>query len=81
METFFYHSQPNENILCKEENRMIRMTTGQLSWASSQTWPDLAHDALFLSTIANRATFIDAKDSGKVVEKAKKCPYHVKFHI
>ena len=61
------------------ENKMIRKTTGQLSWASSQTRPDLSFDALQLSTILNRATFKDAKESRKTVAKAKKQMFSIKF--
>ena len=79
MQAFYYHNQQNDNLLNREENRMIRKTTGQLSWASSQTRPDLSFDALHLSTIVNRATFRDAKNSRKVVEKGKKTYFPIKF--
>ena len=62
MDTFYYEKQVNDNILDKEENRMVRKTTGQLCWAASRTQPDLAYNARQLSTVVNRATFKDAKE-------------------
>ena len=66
-------------MLEKDENRLIRKSTGQLSWLASQTRPDLAFDALNLSVCLNSATFKDAKYSKKVVQKAKEEKYSIKF--
>ena len=79
MDVFDYERNHPEFILRKDENRMIRKTTGQLSWATSQTRPDLAFDALHLSTILNKATHQDAKNSRKSVIKAKTENYKIKF--
>ena len=57
LQIFNYKYQDSDNILNREENKLIRKTTGQLSWASSQTRPDLSFDASQLSTILNKAKF------------------------
>ena len=53
MQIFCYENQNAENYLSQKENKMLHKTTGQLSGISSQTRPDLAYDAFFLSTILN----------------------------
>ena len=71
--------QPFNSILDRKENRFVRKTTGQLSWLSSQTRPDLAFDALNLSICLNKARFKDAKYSKKVLLRAKEDQYEIKF--
>ena len=71
--------QDLENVLNKDENRLVRKIQGQLSWASTQTRPDLSYDALHLSTILNRATYKDAKYANKVALKAKYENTELKF--
>ena len=75
----FTKQQSPENILNKDENRQVRKIQGQLSWASSQTRPDLSFDALQLSTVLNRASYRDAKNANKVALKAKHENVELKF--
>ena len=79
MQIFQYQNQSLWKLLEYEENRMIRKTTGQLSWLASQTRPDLAFDALNLSVCLNRATFKDAKYLKKVVHRAREEKYSIKY--
>ena len=74
-----FTKQDPENILNKDENKLVRKIQGQLSWASSQTRPDLAYDALQLSTVLNKAAYRDAKIANKVVLKAKHQNLELKF--
>ena len=46
MNIYQYKNQSLWKILERDENRLIRKTTGQLSWLASQTQPDPAFDAL-----------------------------------
>ena len=50
-----------------------------MSWAASQTRPDVSFDAYDLSTKLNKATYRDAKYSKKVVMKAKEEDVKLKF--
>ena len=61
------------------ENELIRKSTGQLNWISSQSRPDLSYDAFILSTRLKSATFEDAKYANKVLEKAKKQKVNLRF--
>ena len=62
---------PND-LLNDSENKLLRQTVGQVSWLSTQTRPDLAFDALNLSTKLGQACHEDAKESNKAIKKAKK---------
>ena len=61
MNEFDYEKADLDEILNTDENHMIGKTTEQLTWAGSQTRPDIAVDALNLSMIVNRAKCRDAK--------------------
>ena len=74
----FSQQNPND-ILGESENRLIRQTVGQLSWLSTQTRPDLAFDSLNLSTKLSQACYEDAKESNKVLKKAKKNKISINF--
>ena len=74
-----YCPQDPDNILSQDENNLIRKSTGQLNWLSSQTRPDLSYDAFYLSTCLNIATNRDAKYSTKVLEKSKEKQVQLKF--
>ena len=76
---FQYRRQDCENILEKDENTLLRKTTGQLNWLSSQTRPDLAYDAYVLSTCLNKAKYKDAKYASKVLLKSKYEEVQLKF--
>ena len=71
MDFFQFKNQDLENPLDKNENRLLRKTVGQLSWAASQSRPDVGFGALDLSTRLNKATFSDAKQSKKILKKSK----------
>ena len=71
--------QNPEAILKKDENSQVRRIQGQLSWAASQTRPDLSFDSFQLSTILNKSTFRDAKYANKVATKAKFEQVELKF--
>ena len=72
LDSFQYKKQRLENTLDIDENRLLRKTVGQLSWAASQTRPDLAFNALDLSTKLNSAKFSDAKQSLKALKKMQR---------
>ena len=61
LETFEYHGKDNDKYINKHENKLIWKSVGQLSWASTQTRPDVAYNALKLSMYINRAKLIHAK--------------------
>ena len=71
MEFYNFTHQHSDNILNRKENRYVRKTTGQLSWASSQICPDLSFDSFLLSTKLNKAKYREAIDSLKATQKAK----------
>ena len=77
--TFDFKKQDPGNILDRMENKLVRKTTGQLSWVSTQTRPDIAYDAFYLSTVLNRAKYKDAKLSKKTLLKAKEEKVKLKF--
>ena len=52
-----FSKQNLDAVLKTDENRMVRKLKGQLSWAASQTRPDLALDSLQRSTILNRSQY------------------------
>ena len=79
MELFHYPNENPDKLLSRDATRCLRKSTGQLLWASSQTRPDLAFDALSLSTILNRATYRNAKRSRKIVSTAKENSLRIKF--
>ena len=79
MEIQQFVKQNPEAMLKKDENRLVRKIQGQLSWAASQTRPDLAFDALQISTILNKSCYKDAKYANKVALKAKTEQVHLKF--
>ena len=58
---------------------MICKTVGQLSWLSTQTQPDMSFGALSLSTRLNQACYRDAKESNKMIIKAKSNPMSLNF--
>ena len=74
-----YESGDPNDILEKSENRLIRQSQGQLSWASTQTRPDIAYDSFQLSTVLNRAKYSDAKSCNKTIKKVKQQPVELKF--
>ena len=76
MNVFQYSNQNPDNTLSKEDDKSIRKITGQLLWASR---PDLAFDALSLSTILNKANYRNAKRSRKCVLNAKENRLQIKF--
>ena len=71
--------QNKNEVLNKDENNLIRRSTGQLNWLSSQTRPDLSYDAFYLSTCLNKAKYKEAKYSTKVLEKSKQRSVQLKF--
>ena len=79
LEVHEFKRQDPETILKKDENRLVRQIQGQLSWAATQTRPDLAYDALQLSTVLNKASYKDAKNANKVALKAKHENIELKF--
>ena len=66
-----YSKQDANKVLNKNENNLIRKSTGQLNWISSQTRPDLSYDSFIMSTCLNNAKSEDAKYVTKVLRKAK----------
>ena len=56
--------------MVSKENSLVRRLTGQLSWISSQTRPDLSFEAFHLSTKLSKATHRDALDANKAAKKA-----------
>ena len=79
MTIFQYRKQMSDNFLDRDDNRLLRKTVGQLSWAASQTRPDLAFPALDLSTRLNHAKYSDAKLSIKILKQAKLKPLELKY--
>ena len=67
-----YKKGEEEEELNKDENRLIRKSTGQLNWASSQTRPDLSFESFSLSTSLNKAKLKHTKQANKVISQAKK---------
>ena len=76
---FQYQKQLSDNYLNNDENRMLRKTVGQLSWAASQCRPDLSFPALDLSTKLNHSKYSDAKMSNKILKRAKTLDFSLKF--
>ena len=71
--------EEHDQLLEKNDNRMVRKTQGQLSWLATQTRPDLSFDSFNLSTMLNRAKLRDGKHANKVVKKAKQEKVQLKF--
>ena len=58
--------------LNKEEMKLYRGLTGQLSWAADNTRPDLAYDVRELATKTKDACLKDLHKANKVLKKAQK---------
>ena len=72
LEPKHFSESPSDIPLKASDNTLLRKTVGQLSWLSSQTRPDIAFDALALSTSLNQATIEEANYSNKVKQNTKK---------
>ena len=61
----------NTDELVQGETRFLWGITGQISWISSQTRPDVSFDSLELSVERNKASLGTLKRANKVVRKIK----------
>ena len=61
--------------LDKEEVKLLRRQTGKINWAATQSRPDLAYDAVELSTKFKRGTLNDLKKTNRCHLKATKSPF------
>ena len=77
-QTEFSTENPDQ-LLSKDENRMVRKSQGQLSWLAMQTRPDLSFHSFCLSKLLNRTTLADGKLANKVIKKAQKEKVELKF--
>ena len=65
--------------LNKQEIKLYRGITGQLSWAADNTRPDLAYDVRELATRTKDATLKDILKANKVLKKAQKEQVRLKY--
>ena len=69
----------NEDAISPHETKLFRQSVGQLNWASTQSRPDLAYDAFYLSTRFNKTNINDTKYTTNVIKKARKRDIFLKF--
>ena len=60
-----------DELLCKEENDIIRTLVGQLRWVTGQTRPDFAFEVCQLSSILSHSKVDDILKANKLLLKAK----------
>ena len=69
----------SDEKLNKEEMKLYRGLTGQLSWAADNTRPDLAYDVRELATRNKYASLKDIQKANKVLKKAQKEQIKLKY--
>ena len=71
--------EDQERPLTKSEFKQYRGATGKLSWATSQTRPDLGYDSLEMSYSNRDAKIKHMKAANKNIKKAKEFKSFIKF--
>ena len=79
MEPAVLRGGDNKRPLDKEETRLLRLLTGKINWAATQSRPDLSYTVVELSTRFKQPHLEDLKKANKAINSVKANPVKMLF--